>query len=919
MLTIRAMSDGKGYSSRHLEHSDYYAEGERVVGKWLGRGAEMLGLQGPVRREDFEALRQGLDPRSGEFLRQRQGADRVDAEGETRSRARHLYDFTFSAPKSVSIMAVLSGDERLREAHTNAVAAALRELESHAGARVRQHGANRDRTTGNLAVAVYEHDTSRELDPQLHTHAVAANLTYDGAEARWKALQAGGIYERRAYLTEVYRNALACQLRRLGYEIEDRRDDRGRDTGFEIRGVRRELLTRFSQRSQQRDDAIREFVERTGRQPTDNEIAVLVRETRADKLVEISTAELRAQQKGRLTLEESQTLSALREGRTAAELPRSSAERSLRHAQDHMFERVSVARDHEILTEALRHGRGCVDAAELKGALAARELAGQLLREGGEVATLESLHRERDMITFVNRGIGAFDPLGDGRKFIASDRLRPEQKKAVEFVLNSRDRTVAISGAAGTGKTATLQDLRRGLIEAGRKVVALAPTMSAVAELRAVGFSEAITVEGILQDQQRQTSLSNGVIVLDEAGMVSGRQMSELLQLAERNGARIVFTGDTRQIQSVEAGDALRILETESRMKSTSLREVQRQTDRGYRGAIEELRRDPASGFQRLEEIGSVREVPWNERAAVVAEAWENAQTSHARSVLVVCATHDEIDKVTEVVRECRKRVGKLSDARRLSRDVPLGWTTAQKSDCRNYRSGQVLGFHRAIKGIDRNTTVEVVRADSRGVVVRSADGAERTLTRKQARSFEVYERKVIEVAAGDQLLFTANRRQTGFHATNGEIVRVDHIDHYGRICLGDGRVVPRDYTYLAHGYAVTAHRSQGKSVDEVIVSADAMNRELFYVAASRGRERVTVVTSDAGALRESVGRTAARQSATELARKTLLRMDRGIRRGFAAACDLVRHARQQPAPGVERAIRQLAPERQRHEHGVGR
>jgi ATP-dependent exoDNAse (exonuclease V) alpha subunit len=78
------------------------------------------------------------------------------------------------------------------------------------------------------------------------------------------------------------------------------------------------------------------------------------------------------------------------------------------------------------------------------------------------------------------------------------------------------------------------------------------------------------------------------------------------------------------------------------------------------------------------------------------------------------------------------------------------------------------------------------------------------------------------------------------------------------RICLGDGRVVPRDYTHLAHGYAVTAHRSQGKSVDEVIVSADGMSRELFYVAASRGRERVTVVTSNAGVLRESVGRTGA-------------------------------------------------------------
>jgi conjugative relaxase-like TrwC/TraI family protein len=278
MLTIRAMSDGKGYSSRHLEHSDYYAEGERVVGRWVGRGAGRLGLDGAVKAEDFEALRQGIDSRTGEFLRQRHGADRIQADGEIQGRARNLYDFTFSAPKSVSIMAILGGDDRLREAHEEAVSAALGELEGHAGARVRQKGANDDRITGNPAMAVYEHGTSRELDPQLHTHAVAANLTYDATEGRWKALQAGGIYERRGYLTEVYRNALACQVRRLGYEIEHRRDERGRDAGFEIRGVPSELLTRFSRRSQQRDEAIRAFVEKNGRQPTDTEVAVLVRE-----------------------------------------------------------------------------------------------------------------------------------------------------------------------------------------------------------------------------------------------------------------------------------------------------------------------------------------------------------------------------------------------------------------------------------------------------------------------------------------------------------------------------------------------------------------------------------------------------------------------------------------------------------------
>src|SRR5580698_422759 len=296
MLTIRAMSDGKGYSSRHLEHNDYYSEGERVVGEWNGRGAELLGLGGPVNTKDFEALRQGLHPSTGEFLRIRHSADRTAADGSKFAQGRSLYDFTISAPKSVSVFAILGGDHRLIEAHRAAVAEALREIETYAASRVRQAGANENRATGNLVLAVYHHDTSRELDPQLHTHAVAANLTFDGAESRWKALQASDIYERRAYLSEVYRNALARQVRALGYEIENQRDARSRDLGFEIRGVSAELLEKFSQRSRQRDQAIETFVEQRGRRPTDNEVAVLVRESRADKLTEISTRELREKQ-----------------------------------------------------------------------------------------------------------------------------------------------------------------------------------------------------------------------------------------------------------------------------------------------------------------------------------------------------------------------------------------------------------------------------------------------------------------------------------------------------------------------------------------------------------------------------------------------------------------------------------------------
>src|ERR1700730_15404902 len=630
MLTIRAMSDGTGYSARHLEHSDYYAEGERVTGQWQGRGADLLGLAGEVQSEEFEALRQGLDPQSGDFLRQRHSADRMAADGTTQSRGRNLYDFTISAPKSVSIVAELGGDARLVRAHRKAVQEALKELECHAATRVRKDGANDNRTTGNLVLAVYHHDTSRELDPQLHTHAVAANLTYDGTESRWKALQASGIYEQRAYLTEVYRNTLARAVRSLSYETEDRRSPKGKDLGFEIKGVSQKLLEKCSQRSEQRDRAIAKFVETNGRQPTDNEVAVLVRESRADKLVEISSTEVRLRQTARLTPEENVSLEQVRETgltRSKAQQPElESAAPSLEYAEQHIFERVSVTLDHELLTEALRYVRGRIDLSELKGEFSLQEGGGRILRAGKEVATHDSLNRERDMIARINHRMNQFERLGGQHEFAASTRIRPEQTQVIDFVLDSRDLAVNIRGAAGTGKTATLQELHRGLREAGHEALAIAPTMSAVEELQKVGFSDAITVERLLQDQRAHTEMRGKVLIVDEAGMLSGRQMSEVLKLAEHESARIVFSGDTRQIRSVEASDALRVLEKESRLKYVSLTEVQRQTAQSYRKAIEELRRDPEHGFDRLEEMGAVREVPWLDRSNGMQQAYSEAQ-----------------------------------------------------------------------------------------------------------------------------------------------------------------------------------------------------------------------------------------------------------------------------------------------------
>src|ERR1700687_5649673 len=430
MLTIRAMSNGKGYTANHLVHSDYYSEEQRVVGYWQGRGAAELGLVGEVTAEQFEAIRQGLHPATGERLRPRQSADRLSVDGEIQSRGRHLYDFTLSAPKSVSVVAALGEDERLVQAHQQAVEAAVQELEASAAARGRMGGGNENCRTGNLVLAVYHHDTSRELDPQLHTHAVAGNLTYDGTEGRWKALQASDIYAQRAYLTEVYRNTLAHEVRALGYDIDDRHDARGRDLGFEIRGVSHDVVRTYSQRSQQRDQAIEAFTEQKGRRPTDNEVAILVRESRPDKLTEIAPDEVRQRQVARLTPEETQALTALRQqaldvARERERLGFELAAPALRYAEQHLFERRSVVQEHEVLAETLRQGRGRIALADAKGVLGLEASSGAILRVGHQVATRESLDRERQMIAAIDRGIGAFDRLGGDHAFLASDRLRP--------------------------------------------------------------------------------------------------------------------------------------------------------------------------------------------------------------------------------------------------------------------------------------------------------------------------------------------------------------------------------------------------------------------------------------------------------------------------------------------------------------
>jgi len=255
MLTLsKPISAGQAQAYHKSEFANakenYYTEGERVRGEWQGQLAQRYGLRGEVNEEQFARLSEGQHPATGEALiRRQQAREYVNDKGETSRTMEHRagWDATFSAPKSVSLTALVGGDGRVREAHRESVRVALDEMEKYAQARI---GGNAvAQTTGAWAVAKFEHDSSRPVDgyaaPQLHTHAVIFNVT-ETAEGKTRSLQAQELYKTQQYATAVYRSELAARLQRMGYEVE-----RGAHGQPEIKGYTREYLDASSPRRQQ--------------------------------------------------------------------------------------------------------------------------------------------------------------------------------------------------------------------------------------------------------------------------------------------------------------------------------------------------------------------------------------------------------------------------------------------------------------------------------------------------------------------------------------------------------------------------------------------------------------------------------------------------------------------------------------------
>jgi conjugative relaxase-like TrwC/TraI family protein len=843
------LANAKRYFREHLGAGDYYSQGRQVAGEWLGLGAEKLGLNGEVGESAFIALCEGKHPESGQRLGQRLNDVRREA-GKLAPNRRVFFDFTIAPPKSVSVVALFQ-DERIVELHNRAVRSAMLELEKRAETRVRKSGKNGERVTGNLVTACFRHDTSRELDPHLHTHCVVLNATHDPAEERWKALHPAGMYRAHRFATNLYRHELATGLRGLGYELE------AHAHGFEIKGVPASVVARFSKRHRQIDE------EATARiaagESTGNVKALreqIAHGNRRRKLKNATADKLRFKWADQMPPQELIALAALRKVQPQT-VPKVDAAVCVGWSQAHLFARRAAVHEHELLAAALAHAQGrAVTLAELQAEVARRDY----IREDGtdRLTSRETLAWECEVVAAAQHGRRRHE--GINPLFGISPDLSQEQRQAVAELLNSRDLVMLFRGGAGTGKSFTLKEVARGIVAAKRDVVVLAPQRQQVQDLQTDGLS-AQTLSLFLFGQK----LPRGaVVILDEAGQVGAKQLALLIRAVKESQGRLILSGDTRQHGAVAASDALLAIEKKTGLRPIEIHTIRRQDPdqartaaervfiHGYREAVKlAAKGDTARSFSALDRLGCIREVgEAAARRAAVADEYL-ASLERDERALVVAQTREEARQVNEAIRERLREAGKIGAGVVVRTCRPVDLDDAQKRDARFYKAGQQACFLRGYGRFAKGDLCPIIAANERGVVIEK-NGRRSTLGYRYTDRIVVAAGAETEVAPGDRLQLKFNgKSREGVRLNNGELVTVSEVRPDGALVVEDAKggrkTLGPDQRLFVRGYAVTSYGSQGKTVDTVLFAdagtQAATDARQWYVTISRGRRRVVVFT----------------------------------------------------------------------------
>lgn len=851
----------------------YYNKDGEVKGEWNGKMAASLGLSKEVSPLEFSRLVDGQHPETGEqMVRHRFAQKYENADGSVTKTVEHRagWDAQFAPSKSVSLTALVGGDERIREAHREAVKVALSELESYTHARL---GGNKPaEATGRFIAATFEHDTARPVDryaaPQLHTHAVIFNVTEreDGATG---ALQERPFFESQNYVGAVYQAELFYRLKNLGYEME-----RGKSGAPEIKGYSSEYLEASSQRPQK----IREHMEQAGVSgPEAAQIAAHATRERKQNLTPQEVLEAHRKMAAEFGNEPQRVVEAARErARQQEQRPEttSQAKEAVTFARESIFEREAVADKRGILTTALRRGMGDATFREVRDEFQTqrntgrfRSVESQKYESERRFTTPETIAAERANVQYVLDGRNSVKPIMGAeqarKQANTKDFLNESQRQAIEEVLNSPDRVHGLQGLAGTGKTTTLEVIRKGAEKKGYKVEGFAPTSKATGQLREAGV-DAATLQSFLSRKVKtppDAKEPQHLYMLDESSLASTRQMRAFLQKLKPED-RVLVIGDTRQHQAVDAGRPFQQMQ-EAGMQTSQLDKIMRQRDPELLKAVQHLaNNETVKGIELLAEQGRVTEVKSaQDRIQAIAKDY----AARPENAIIISPDNKSRQQINESVRAELVKTGALSEDGKQLRTLlhRSDMTGADRTWAARYNPGEVLQYTTGSKaeGIERNSfaTVRSVDARSNMLTVEKQDGTTVSYDPKRLRGVNVFTEIEREFAKGDRIQLTAGDKK--LKVANRDLATIVKLEDGKMTVALDGKAKRQiafdteKFRQFDHGYAVTSHSSQGLTAGRVLANIDTdssrslINSRLAYVAISRASEDARIYTNNAETL----------------------------------------------------------------------
>ena len=877
----------------YYERDGYYAKEDpahRQASAWAGKGAEALGLSGSVDPDVFGDILEGAVPDgSGQRLGRRLGDGTISH--------RPGRDITFSAPKSVSLAALIGDDARVVAAHDAAVRKTLAWIEENVvETRTMDADSGRMVRTGEqkAVIATFRHEVSRNLDPQLHTHAVIANMV-QGGDGKWRTMANEKLYACKMLIGALYRAELARGLEELGYAIEKTHAD-GR---FEIAGVARPIVEAFSTRRAEIEAAM--LAQGLGDTAQDQRLAQRAAlMTRANKrdVDRDALHESWQRQASELGFDARGLVDEARHWQAAHGDPALETETGLTAEADraavwavaHLSEREAVFSRTDLLTATLSPKPGAVGIGEAEAAVARLEKSGTLLAAnhpvpGDSLTTDRTVADERETIALMERGQGRGAAPMRGRavdKALRNGPLTPGQKEAVKLILSEKDRVVGVQGYAGTGKTTMLNRARALLEKRGFEVRGLAPSASAARTLDAEAGIASETLQGFLArnagvaegrltkngERRMRAEFRKTVLVVDEGSLASTAQTRDLLRIANTlRISRLVLVGDEKQLDAVDAGKPFAQLQGAG-MKCAVMDEIVRQREPALKEAVEaSLAGDIHRAFEKLG--GNVAEVKADNLAGAAAARWLALSAGERQTTGLMAPSHALRERINAIVRERLIGDGTIDgpaiDGERL---VSRGYTDAEKSLAANYAPGDVVAFHRRYKrlGVDKGDELRVAGVDvARGVVrLQGKHGAavvwEPARLAARRGGVEVYAVEAMELRRGDRVCWTRNDRKHGLvNSGTAEVTAVGEKAVCFRLEDGRALTLSRDDPQLRHidrAWAATVHAFQGRTVNRVIAAMEAEHahlttRKTFYVEISRARLHAELVTDDRRALRE--------------------------------------------------------------------